>query len=147
MKTAMIQEQASEESFEIKNQGYVLLTFTKENAPDLQGAIAIAERRGEKMLAVGEARELIADYESRAVLSKALNSDKRIVWSYLNTGSFSHTAASIGNDWSSRELRIAEHTDDGIYQSQTLLLKRAKPVEAQHLSDFRTVMLRKLRKL
>ena len=147
MKSAIRQEHVSEESFEIKNKGYALLTFTQENAPNLREAIAISERRGEAMLTIDDAVELLANYESRTALSKELDADKRTVWSYLYTGKFGHTAASIGNDWSSRELRIAEHTDTGIYTSPVLLLKKAKHEEAQHLSDFRAVTLRKLRRL
>ena len=143
----MRQEDISEESFKIKNQEYVLLTFTKESAPDLRQAIAISERRNEKMLTVDEASELLANYESRAALSKALGSDQRIIWSYIYTGKFSHIAASIGNDWSSRELRIAEHTDTGIYSSPILLLKKAKHEETTQLPDFRNAILSKLKRL
>ncbi len=143
----MRQENISEESFKIKTQEYVLLTFTKERAPDLRQAIAISERRNEKMLTFDEARELLANYESRAALSKALGSDQRIIWSYIYTGKFSHIAASIGNDWSSRELRIAEHTDTGIYSSPILLLKKAKHEETTQLPDFRNAILSKLKRL
>lgn len=143
----MRQEDISEESFKIKNQEYVLLTFTKESAPDLRQAIAISERRNEKMLTVDEASELLANYESRAALSKALGSEQRITWSYIYTGKFSHIAASIGNDWSSRELRIAEHTDTGIYSSPILLLKKAKHEETTQFPDFRNAILSKLKRL
>ena len=143
----MRQENIFEESFKIKTQEYVLLTFTKESAPDLRQAIAISERRNEKMLTFDEARELLANYESRAALSKALGSDQRIIWSYIYTGKFSHIAASIGNDWSSRELRIAEHTDTGIYSSPILLLKKAKHEETTQFPDFRDMLLSKLKRL
>ena len=143
----MRQENISEESFKIKTQEYVLLTFTKESAPDLRQAIAISERRNEKMLTFDEASELLANYESRTALSKALGSDQRIIWSYIYTGKFSHIAASIGNDWSSRELRIAEHTDTGIYSSPILLLKKAKHEETTQIPYFRNAILSKLKRL
>ncbi len=142
-----MREDAFEKSFKIKTQEYVILTFTKESAPSLREAIAISEKRDEKMLTVEEAMGHLANHESRAVLSNALDSDQRIVWSYLYTTRFGHIAASIGNDWSSRELRIAEHTDTGIYPSPILLLKRAKHEEAPQFSDFRNVVLSKLKRL
>ncbi len=144
VKNAIRQENISEESFKIKGYEYTLLTFTKENAPNLREAIAISERRGEAMLTIDDAVGLLANYESRTALSKELDADKRIVWSYLYTGRFSHIAASIGNDWSSRELRIAEHTDTGIYKSPVLLLKKQSTEQNAKFSDIKMAILKSI---
>jgi hypothetical protein len=80
------QENVFEENFKIKNQEYTLLTFNKESAPNLREAIAISDRRNERMLTVEEAIMIIADYESKTALSAILHADQRVTWSYLYTG-------------------------------------------------------------
>lgn len=140
----MRQENVFEENFKIKNQEYTLLTFNKESAPNLREAIAISDRRNERMLTVEEAIMIIADYESKTALSAILHADQRVTWSYLYTGTFSHTAASIGNDWSSRELHIAEHTDSGIYPSPNLLLKKHSAEEHVKFYDIKRTMLKSI---
>jgi hypothetical protein len=138
------QENVFEENFKIKNQEYTLLTFNKESAPNLREAIAISDRRNERMLTVEEAIMIIADYESKTALSAILHADQRVTWSYLYTGKFSHTAASIGNDWSSRALHIAEHTDSGIYPSPNLLLKKHSAEEHVKFYDIKRTMLKSI---